>query len=213
MPCWPNSSSGNRSPATAPRGNAHERSVQVCSPFPQPINSPSPVPAPLSPLLVVAVSELFEVSLADRSSGARVSDVYRGRLGGRVEVVAETTGAKHLPGAAVERGHGALVDGRGGGLCGGHAGEDGPRPRTAQHGTARPACSQPWTSPPALTWRVSAASSAWVRARCYLGRLCLRLAMTGSSGFRSGEYGGRKCSSTGDSPDTSELGRREPGHR
>lgn len=72
----------------------------------------------LSPFLVAAASGLFEESLADESSQAGAGDVDRGLVGGQAGVFVQITDAEHLPGVLVERGHGALVDGRGGGLRG-----------------------------------------------------------------------------------------------
>jgi hypothetical protein len=59
---------------------------------------------------------LFEESLADESSQAGAGDVDRGLAGGQAEVFVQIVDAEHLPGVLVGRGHGALVDGGGGGL-------------------------------------------------------------------------------------------------
>lgn len=54
--------------------------------------------------------------------------------------------------------------------------------------------------------RVPAVSWAWSRAQLCMGRLRLRPALTSSSGFSSGEYGGRKWSSIRPGRSASRLG-------
>lgn len=76
----------------------------------------------LSPFLTAAASGLFEESLVEESSQAGAGDVDRGLVGGQAEVLVQVMDAERLLGVVVERGHDALVDGRGGGLRGSGSG-------------------------------------------------------------------------------------------